>query len=76
MKCISRSFWRQELARIRELEHNPTLRWEHAKDDSKAETERIEKYKGARRARYAAARAAILNKASMSDQLDSLTLHG
>lgn len=66
----------QELARIRDLEQNPTLRWEHAMEDSAAEAERMAAYKAARRERYAQRQEAIVANAEMTDQLDSLTLHG
>ncbi|EGD75231.1 hypothetical protein PTSG_06885 [Salpingoeca rosetta] len=41
-----------ELERIRMLEKNPTLRWEHAKQDPAKEVERLKKYKEERRQRY------------------------
>eukprot|EP01147_Barroeca_monosierra_P002716 gene2716-5594_t len=49
-----------ELERIRQLEDNPTLRWEHAKDDPIAEAERIRIYKEERRERYITNRLKLL----------------
>lgn len=45
-------------------------------EDSAAEAERMAAYKAARRERYAQRQEAIVANAEMTDQLDSLTLHG
>lgn len=53
----------QELERIRKLEQNPTLRWEHARQDPAAEEARLKKYKEERRKRYRQHRAKVVEAA-------------